>query len=135
MEDKFTFFGIEMDRFTVAYGCFLIIWALIVSILTNSNSFTSWIPAFIGAPIALMGILTILYPSKRKIWMHVAMLLGLLAFLGGLDFFRGISDPDGPFKVLAAGVSKLMLFLSGGVYIFGSVRSFLWARRYEAGSE
>ena len=135
MEDKFTFCGIEMARFTVAYGCFLIIWALIVSILTNSNSFTSWIPAFIGAPIALMGILTILYPSKRKIWMHVAILLGLLAFLGGLDFFRGISDPDGPFKVLAAGVSKLMLFLTGGVYIFGSVRSFLWARRYEAGSE
>ena len=135
MEDKFTFCGIEMDRFTVAYGCFLIIWALIVSILTNSNSFTSWIPAFIGAPIALMGILTIVYPSRRKIWMHVAILLGLLAFLGGLDFFRGISDPDGPFKVLAAGVSKLMLFLTGGVYIFGSVRSFLWARRNEAGSE
>ena len=135
MEDKFTFFGIEMDRFTIAYGCFLIIWALVVSILTNHNSFTSWIPAFIGAPIALMGILTILYPSKRKIWMHVAILLGLLAFLGGLDFFRGISDPDGPFKVLAAGVSKLMLFLTGGVYIFGSVRSFLWARRYEAGNE
>ena len=135
MEDKFTFFGIEMDRFTIAYGCFLIIWALIVSILTNSNSFTSWIPAFIGAPIALMGILTILYPSKRKIWMHVAILFGLLAFLGGLDFFRGISDQDGPFKVLAAGVSKLMLFLTSGVYIFGSVRSFLWARRYEAGNE
>ena len=129
------FFGIEMDRFTIAYGCFLIIWALIVSILTNSNSFTSWIPAFIGAPIALMGILTILYPSRRKIWMHVAILLGLLAFLGGLDFFRGMADPDGPFKVLAAGVSKLMLFLTGGVYIFGSVRSFLWARRYEAGNE
>ncbi len=120
MEDKFTFCGIEMDRFTVAYGCFLIIWALVVSILTDSNSFTSWIPAFIGAPIALMGILTILYPSRRKIWMHVAILLGVLAFLGGLDFFRGISDPDGPFKVLAAGVSKLMLFLTGGVFILAS---------------
>ena len=135
MEDKFTFCGIEMDRFTVAYGCFLIIWALVVSILTDSNSFTSWIPAFIGAPIALMGILTILYPSRRKIWMHVAILLGVLAFLGGLDFFRGVSDPDGPFKVLAAGVSKLMLFLTGGIYIFGSIRSFLWARRYEAENE
>jgi len=135
VEDKFTFCGIEMDRFTVAYGCFLIIWALVVSFLTDSNSFTSWIPAFIGAPIALMGILTILYPSRRKIWMHVAILLGVLAFLGGLDFFRGVSDPDGPFKVLAAGVSKLMLFLTGGIYIFGSIRSFLWARRYEAESE
>ena len=129
MEEKFTFCGITMDRFSLAYGCFLIIWALTVSILTQSNSLTSWIPAFIGAPIALMGILTMLYPSRGKIWMHIAIVFGLLALLGGLDFFRGIAHPDGPFAVLGASISKLMLFLTGGIYIIGSVRSFLSARR------
>ena len=131
MEEKFTFCGIEMDKVSIAYGCFLIIWALTVSILTQSTSITSWIPAFIGVPIALMGVLTMFYPSRRKIWMHVAVVFGFMAFLGGLDFFRGLFHPDGAFAVLGASISKLMLFLTGGIYIIGSVRSFLWARRSE----
>ena len=67
--------------------------------------------------------------------MHIAILFGLLAFFAGLDFFRGIAYPDGPFAVLAAGISKLMLFLTGGLYIVGSVYSFLCARRLEVENE
>ena len=82
-----------------------------------------------GLPILLSGLLAKMKPNQKKIWMHIAVLFGLLCFLGGVDFFRGLASEEGPFAKPAAGASKLMLFVTGGVYTFACVRSFIWARK------
>ena len=89
MEDKFTFMGAEMPNFAAAYGTFLIVWATFFSFAFESQSITSWIPAMIGAPILISGLLAKLNSDRSKLWMHVGVVFGLFAFLGGLDFFRG----------------------------------------------
>ena len=129
MKTEFRFLGMTIPVYTIGYGLFLIIWATIVSIVAESKSFTSWIPAMIGLPIFISGLLAKFKPQQKKVWMHVAVVFGLLAFLGGLDFFRGITAEGGPFAKPAAGASKLLLFLTGGIYTFGCVKSFIWARK------
>ena len=129
MDQEFTFLHLRMASWTVLYGLWLVGWATLFSAATGTESLTSWIPAMLGAPILLMGLMYLARPAQRKIWMHVAVLFGLLAFLGGLDFFRAIVTGAAPFANPAAAASKLMLFVSGGLFVFICVRSFLWARR------
>ena len=129
MQKEFTFLGLTIPIYTIGYGLFLILWATIVSIMVQSKSITSWIPAMMGFPILLSGVITKIKPNQRKFWMHIAVFFGLLCFLGGVDFFRGMASEEGPFAKPAAGASKLMLFFTGGIYTFACVRSFIWARK------
>ena len=55
--------------------------------------------------------------------MHIAVLIGVIAFLGGLDFFRGMLTN------YYAGMSKLMLMITGFLYVYACVKSFLFVRR------
>tara|TARA_Y100001970_G_scaffold107430_1_gene134346 strand:+ start:3059 stop:3454 length:396 start_codon:yes stop_codon:yes gene_type:complete len=128
MKEVFKYFGITMPIFTISYGTFLILWGVSVSIISGSQSITSWIPSFLGAPMFVMGLLSLNIPSGIKIWSHIAVLLGLLAFLGGLDFFRGLFSDGGAFGNPTAAVSKMMLLTTGAVYVFGCIKSFKWAR-------
>ena len=128
MSQQFTFLTIDMSRWTLIYGLWLIAWATIVSLSSGSTSITSWIPAMLGVPILITGAVCIALPARRKVWMHIAVLFGLVAFLGGLDFFRGVFSGGDAFVNPAAGASKLMLLMSGGLYVFICVRSFIWAR-------
>ncbi len=82
----------------------------------------------LGVPILVMGVLCIALPARRKVWMHIAVLFGLVAFLGGLEFSRGVFSGGDAFANPAAGASKLMLLISGALYVFICVRSFIWAR-------
>ena len=125
----FRFLGLKISAFTVAYGVLLIVWAAVVSVVSESKSITSWIPSFMGAPILISGILATVNPARNKIWMHIAVFFGLLAFLGGLDFLRGFGAEGGPFEKPYAGASKLMLLITGAVYTMGCVKSFIWARK------
>ena len=128
--NEFRFLGLNMVKLTIGYGLLLIIWAGLFSI--GSKSFTSWIPSFIGLPILLAGVLTHQLPSKRKLFMHIAVVFGLLAFLGGFRFFSGLSSDAGLFAKPKAASSQLMLLVTGGVYTVACVRSFIWARKNAA---
>ena len=129
MNDSFKFFGLTIPRLSEIYGLFLILWGLLVSVATGSDSLTSWIPSLIGTPILVMGLLSRFQPSKAKVWMHIGALFGLIAFLGGADFFRSWFSSGQPFEPLAAGISKLMLFLTGGSFTAIGIQSFKWARK------
>ena len=83
MGREFTFLSLNMTRWTLIYGGFLIFWGVLFSIGAESESITSWIPAMLGAPILLMGVMCLVRPYRRKIWMHIALLFGLLGFFGG----------------------------------------------------
>ena len=128
MKQEFKFLGNTMETVSIKYGIFLVIWAAVISWISQSASITSWIPAIIGFPIFLLGWLTRLNPSKKKIFMHIAVLFGLLAFLGGIDFLRNIGSEMGPFSNIYAGSSKLVLLLTGGIYCYLSFKSFRFAR-------
>ena len=119
-----------MARLTIGYGALLVLWGAVFSI--GSESITSWIPSMIGAPILLSGVLAEVKPGWRKAVMHVAVLFGLLAFLGGFRFFAALGSEGGLFGKPKAAASQLMLLVSGGLYTLAAVRSFIAARKTPA---
>ena len=127
--EEFKFLGNTIENISIKYGVFLVIWACIISWLGASQSITSWIPALLGLPIFIFGWLSRVTPNKKKIFMHISVIFGLIAFLGGMDFFRGFKTDLGPFSNPLAGASKLMLLLSGAAFCYFCVKSFIIARK------
>ena len=125
---EFKVFGLNIETLSVFYGSFLIFWGLLVSFISGSNSLTSFIPSFIGLPILIFSNLSIKFTSKKKIFMHIVVLFGLIAFLGGLDFFRSILNGT-VFQNIWADISKLILLTTGGYFVYQCIRSFIFARK------
>ena len=121
--EDFRVFSLSIEILTLIYGLFMVIWAFSISIIAESSSITSLVPAFIGFPLILIGFISMIKPTFRKALMHIAVLIGILAFLGGLDFFRGM------FNNYYAGISKLMLLITGFFYVYFCIQSFLFVRR------
>ena len=128
-KSEFSVMGKTIEQITIFYGAFLIAWAVLVSLIGQSESWTSLIPALFGLPIAAMGLLTIRMPEKTKLFMHIAVTLGLIVCLGGLDFLRGFGSEGGPFSNPWAGLSKLVMAVTGAGYIYLCVKSFIFARK------
>ena len=128
-KSEFSVMGKTMEQITIFYGAFLIAWAVLVSLIGQSESLTSLIPALFGLPIAAMGLLTIRMPEKTKLFMHIAVTLGLIVCLGGLDFLRGFGSEGGPFSNPWAGLSKLVMAVTGAGYVHLCVKSFIFARK------
>lgn len=120
MEERSNF----LPNLTTGYGAMLVLWGVAVSILSESDSITSYFPSMLGAPILLSGILATRDPEKRKFWMHIAVSFGLLCALGGTRFFMVMSD-----GLNYASSSMLMLLVTGSAYTFLCVRSFIEARK------
>ena len=126
--NEFMVFGIKIENFSVFYGTFLIFWGVIVSFMSGSNSFTSFIPSIIGLPILIFSYLSIKIENKRKLFMHIVVLFGLVALLGGLDVIRSIIN-ESLFSNFWADISKLMMLVTGLFFIIQCVRSFIHARK------
>ena len=109
---------------TIGYGAFLIAWGIAVSVLSKSNSITSFFPSMLGAPLLVSGVMTLRKPEKKKLWMHIAATFGLLCALGGTRFFMVMGD-----GLDYASGSTLMLLLTGSAYTTVCVRSFIAARK------
>ena len=123
MDEGFTVAGQSMPRITIGFGTFLIAWGVIVSIMSKSNSITSFFPSLLGLPILVSGIMAQRTPEMRKFWIHIAVVFGLLCALGGTRFFMVMSD-----GITYASGSMLMLFVTGSIYTFFCVQSFRFAR-------
>ena len=115
----FRVFSLSIEFLTTLYGLFMVIWGISISLISGSSSITSMIPAFIGVPLAFIGFISMIKPTFRKALMHIAVVIGIIAFLGGLDFFRGM------FNNYYAGLSKLMLLITGFIYVYFCVQSFI----------
>jgi len=124
----YLFFGLDMQMITLCYGLFLVIWGIAVSLISASSSLTSYIPSLLGMPLVACGIIASKAPQKKKLIMHIAVLFGLVNFLGGLDFLRGFATQLGPFDNVWAGSSKLMLLITGLGFCILCVKSFVHAR-------
>ena len=129
MDEGYTVAGQSMPRLTTGFGIFLIVWGIIVSVASESNSITSFFPSLLGLPLLISGVMATRVPEKRKLWMHIAVVFGLLCALGGTRFFMVMSD-----GLTYASGSMLMLFLTGAGFTFICVKSFIHARKMREAS-
>ncbi len=125
---EFKTLGMTIERLSIFYGFFLIIWGVLISFISGSDSFTSFIPSFLGFPILLFSYLSIKILNKKKLFMHIVVFFGLIVFFGGLDFLRSIFL-NNVFENSWADVSKLMMLITGLFFITQCVRSFIHARK------
>ena len=126
--NEFKTFGMTIEKFSILYGSFLIFWGLIVSLISGSSSLTSYIPSFFGIPILLFSYLSLKIQSKKKLFMHMVVLFGLIIFIGGLDLLRSIFNGN-LFINIWADLSKLMMLLTGLFFTYQCVKSFIHARK------
>ena len=129
MNKEFTFFGKNIEFISLSYGIFLFFWGLIITQISGSQSFTSLIPSIFGFPILLFSYLSIKFPKNKKLFMHISITIGLLIFIGGIDFLRSVINFEKLFINFWADISKLMMFITGFIYIFLCIKSFIFARK------
>ena len=129
---QFRVFNKTMETISVGYGVFLIIWGITVSLLSHSQSLTSLIPTIFGFFLTLFAILALKVPKKRMLFMHCVVVISVVIVLGGADFFRSLFNGVNPFTNAWVGSSKLIMFLTGVIFIFTCIKSFLFARRLKS---
>ena len=130
MNKEFTFLGNSMENIAMIYGIFLIVWGIGVTILSDSQSITSLIPAIFGLPIIILSFFAKKFPDRKKLLMHIVVLIGLIIFLGGLDLIRGLIQGN-IFVNLWASSSKFMMIISGLVFTILCIKSFIFNRKYK----
>ena len=128
MDKEFTFLGNSMENIAMIYGIFLIVWGIGVTILSDSQSITSLIPAIFGLPIIILSFFAKKFPDRKKLLMHIVVLIGLIIFLGGLDLIRGLIQGN-IFVNLWASSSKFMMIISGLVFTILCIKSFIFNRK------
>ena len=124
MSEQFTVGGQSIPNITTGYGAFLVVWGVVISLVSGSESITSFFPSLLGLPLLISGVLANKIPEKRKLWMHIAATFGLLCAIGGTRFFMVMSD-----GINYASGSMLMLLITGSVYTYICVQSFIHARK------
>jgi hypothetical protein len=113
----------NMPKTAVAIGTLLVVEGIGFYIGTDSKSVTALIPAFVGLPILLMGILSF-KESARMHAMHVAAALGVLGLLAAIGriAMAGLS-------LSAVGVSLVIMVVLTGSFVLLCVKSFVDVRR------
>jgi|TARA_B110000444_G_scaffold56604_1_gene52797 uncharacterized membrane protein len=126
MNKEYTFLGLNMEKISILYGAFLIVWGLWVTSVTGSDSITSFIPSILGIPVITLSLLAIVLPKRKRLLMHIVVIFGLIILLGGLDFIRNIANP---FENFWADASKLMMLITGSFFTYLCVKSFIFVRK------
>ena len=127
-KEEFKIFDKNMEKLSILYGLFLILWGIIVSFLSNSVSFTSYIPSYLGILIVIFSFLALKIPNNKKLLMHLVATLGLITVLGGLDLIRLILKGS-LFVNFWADLSKLMMLVTGSIFVYLCFMSFRFARK------
>ena len=125
---EFKVAGLVIEKLSIYYGLFLILWGAIISFISGSSSITSFIPSILGVPILIFSYLSIKFISKKKIFMHIVVMIGLIIFLGGLDFIRSLVSGNA-FGNFYADLSKIMMLITGLFFTYQCIRSFIHARK------
>ena len=124
----FTVFGKTIEEFSLYYGIFLIVWGVVISLLSGSSSYTSYIPSYLGVIIFIFSYLSLKFVNKKKLFMHIAATVGLITMLGGLDILRTMLKGNF-FGNFWADLSKLMMLITGGLFVYYCFSSFKFARK------
>ena len=125
---EFKVFNITIEKFSLFYGVFLILWGIVISFVSGSSSLTSYIPSILGLPLVIFSYLAMKFVSKKKLYMHIVVIFGLIIFLGGLDVIRTLIGGYA-FENFWADISKIMMLLTGFYFSLQCVKSFIFARK------
>ena len=129
MKKEFMFLGANVESISIYYGIFLLFWGLLATFVSDSESFTSLIPSVFGLSIFILSYLAIKLPNKKKLLMHIVVTIGLLIFIGGLDFIRSLINIENLFVNFWADISKLMMMFTGLFFVILCVQSFIYVRK------
>ena len=112
----------KMYAVTILFGVLLVITGVTVYIQTGSEHKTALIPAFLGGGLVICGLLAA-NEGRRMVVMHIAVVIGLLGFIGSMAklFKSGQSTAAFAGKAISAGLCAVFIALC--------VRSFIQARR------
>lgn len=122
-----------MARISIFFGALLFILGFVAYVGTGSAHPTALIPIYFGLPLVVFGFLAKSpIESRRKLYMHINVTVGLLGFLGaagkaiqGYGHARSLGiDPD----MKAIGAQLIMAALLF-IYVMMCVRSFIDARK------
>jgi hypothetical protein len=126
MSDEFTFFGFSVPKLARVDGSFLVLWGVTAYFLqsADSPSITAMIPAFLGAPLLVLGILAGRNEANLHHYMHAAMGVALLMVLGGARIITGWNEMS---NLTAA--SHIVLIVTGACFMTAGIMSFRHARK------
>jgi hypothetical protein len=127
-----------MPKITIVVGVLLLIEGLVCYFAWQQlgaahQSPTALIPAFVGAPLILLGWGSAVKPNLRMHLMHGAVTLALLGFLASLGRFISVMVKNPAVSV--GTMANLIMAILTGVYVVLCVRSFIAARRARTASQ
>jgi membrane-bound ClpP family serine protease len=120
-----------MAKLTIGFGILLIALGVAGFVMTGSAHPTSLIPAGIGVLFVIFGALANTPDSKKRmLWMHIAVTVALLLFLGSIPadiqafkLANGAQYPHPPAILEKAAMSLFSL-----LFVLFCIRSFINAR-------
>jgi uncharacterized membrane protein len=122
-----------MAKITVVFAVLLIILGLVSYFGTGSQHPTALIPTWFGVALGVFGLLAMSpEASRRKLFMHINVTIGLLGFIGAAwralsSYGHARSEGIAPDHIaLAAQATMAGLLL---IYVLMCVKSFIDARR------
>lgn len=120
----------NLPHATIAYGIILISVGIIGYNVTGMVSITALIPAFLGIIILVCGILA-QKESRRKLFMHIALVFGLLGLLGTASALPSLFTMLGGEEVTRPGavIGKSVTAILSLIFLLIGVKSFVDARR------
>lgn len=123
----------SLIRVTLVFAVLLIVLGLVGYYGTGAQHSTALIPAWFGIALGFFGLLAISpSESRRKIFMHINVTIGLIGFIGGgVEAIRGYVQATraGRPPDMIALASKLTMTGLLLIYVILCVRSFIAARR------
>ncbi len=119
-----------MTNATIGLGAVLVAVGVIAYFATGRDSLTALLPALLGLPILILGIVA-LKENVRRHAIHAALVLALLGALGTSmqvvelpDLIAG-NDVERPAAVVTSTITAVLCI----IYVVAGVRSFINARR------
>jgi len=124
-----------MAKLTIALGAVLVLLGVASFVVTGSHYPTSLIPAAVGLILCALGFLSRTEDQKKRmLYMHIAVTIGLLGFLGTgwsiVNYFQMLGGRHFPYPIAVqekAAMAVILLF-----FVLLSIRSFISARRSRA---
>jgi hypothetical protein len=124
-----------MAKLTIMFGVVLILLGLVGFFASPLHSPTARIPSIVGVILVILGFVALTDDAKKRmLYMHIAVTIGLLGFLGTaksifdyIQMIRGVQFAHPIAVEEKAAMSVLLL-----VFVVLCVRSFIAARRARA---
>jgi hypothetical protein len=120
---------------TIGFGAALIVLGLAGYFATDMVSPTALIPAAFGLMLVIFGALA-RDEKRRKMAMHIAVVVGLLGFLGNIPPLLKLPTllSGGDVALPKAVIARSIMAVLMAIYVALCVNSFIEARRRRAGA-